>query len=98
VNFECATFFDWSNTESNSLHWATFYTNCEHEVLEVKTGHRITVTNNFYVSEHVGGVIPQFSTTNAALSPLYDGAKEMLEQPDFMKEGRNVLSKADLRS
>jgi hypothetical protein len=27
-----STFFDWSNTESNALQWAGFYSDCEHEV------------------------------------------------------------------
>jgi hypothetical protein len=56
-------------------------------VLEVKSGHHITITYNLYVTEHIGGVIQRFPTADAALSPLYEGAKQMLEQPGFMKDG-----------
>ncbi|KAI9774057.1 MAG: hypothetical protein M1840_005150 [Geoglossum simile] len=38
------TIHDWSNTEASEISWAAFYSDCEHEVLEVKTGHRITLT------------------------------------------------------
>lgn len=30
------------------VQWAAFYSNCEHEVLEVESGHRITLTYNLY--------------------------------------------------
>ena len=83
-----STFFDWSNTNSNALQWAAFYSDCEHEVLEVRSGHRITITYNLYVTEQIGGVLQQFPTADAALSPLYEGAKQMLEQPGFMKDGK----------
>ncbi|KAF7943702.1 uncharacterized protein EAE97_005772 [Botrytis byssoidea] len=33
------TFFDWGN-KSDSIQWAAFYSDCEHEVLEVTSGHR----------------------------------------------------------
>jgi hypothetical protein len=86
-----STSFDWSN-DSNTVQWAAFYSDCEHEVLEVKSGHRITLTYNLYVTEHIGGVIQCFPTADAALSPLYEGAKQMLEQPGFMKNGKATMS------
>jgi hypothetical protein len=54
----------------------------------VKTSHRIPITYNLYVTEHIGGVIQRFPTADAALSPLYEGAKQTLEQPSFMKDGK----------
>ena len=58
----------------------------------MKTGHRIIITYNLYVTEHIGGVIQRFPTADAALSPLYEGAKQILEQPGFMKNGKILTS------
>ncbi|KAE8442380.1 hypothetical protein EG329_003396 [Mollisiaceae sp. DMI_Dod_QoI] len=82
-----STFFDWSNTDSKDIQWAAFYSDCEHEVLEVKSGHRITLTYNLYVTEQVGGVLQRNPTADPSLFPLYEGAKQMLSQPNFMQEG-----------
>ncbi|KAK6858062.1 hypothetical protein PG995_005761 [Apiospora arundinis] len=37
-----------SKPDSQAIHWAAFYSDCEHEVLEVTSGHRITLTYNLY--------------------------------------------------
>lgn len=87
-----STFFDWSNTKSNAIHWAAFYSDCEHEVLAVKTGHRVTITYNLYVTEQIGGIIQLYPTADAALFPLYEGAKQVLGQPGFMKDGKPTAS------
>ena len=79
--------FDWSNLGEAAIKWAAFYSDCEHEVLEVKSGHRITLTYNLYISENVGGILQRYPTVDPTLYPLYEGAKQMLEQPGFMKEG-----------
>ena len=34
--------FDWASLKPNSIQWAAFYGDCEHEVLEVTSGHRVT--------------------------------------------------------
>ncbi|MCJ1353793.1 MAG: hypothetical protein MMC33_003780, partial [Icmadophila ericetorum] len=55
------TLWDWSSDESiedcNTIHWAAIFSYYEHEVLEVKKGHRITVTYNLYVHERIGTVM-----------------------------------------
>jgi len=38
---------DWSKNDS-CVSWAAFYSDVEHEVLEVANGHRITLTYNLY--------------------------------------------------
>lgn len=54
--------FDWGNDEPTSIKWAAFYSDCEHEVLEVQSGHRVTLTYNLYVSEQVGGIFQLYPT------------------------------------
>jgi hypothetical protein len=78
--------FDWGDSEA--INWAAFYSDCEHEVIQVTKGHRITLTYNLYVSEHRGAVLTKFSIVNPSLYPLYDKVKAILSQPGFMKEGQ----------
>ena len=42
------TICDWSAEKGEAIKWAAFYSDCEHEVLEVISGHRITLTYNLY--------------------------------------------------
>ena len=42
------TVCDWSAEKGDAVQWAAFYSDCEHEVLEVVSGHRITLTYNLY--------------------------------------------------
>lgn len=81
------TVFDWSNSDAKAIKWSAFYSDCKHEVLQVDSGHRITLTYNLYVSEHIGGVLQRYPTVDPSMYPLYEGAKQMLEQPGFMTEG-----------
>ena len=83
-----STFFDWSNTNSTSIQWAAFYSDCEHEVLPVQTGHRITLTYNLYITENVGSVLRLYPTADPSFSPLYESAQRIVEQPGFMKDGK----------
>jgi hypothetical protein len=45
------------------------------------------LTYNLYVSKHVGSVIEHFPGIHLAQNPLYDMAKALLLDPEFMKEG-----------
>ncbi|TGO13033.1 hypothetical protein BTUL_0078g00420 [Botrytis tulipae] len=80
------TFFDWGN-KSDSIQWAAFYSDCEHEVLEVTSGHRVTLTYNLYISQKIGIPLQKNLVADPTLSPLYEVARNVLVQPDFMKRG-----------
>ncbi|KAF2672090.1 hypothetical protein BT63DRAFT_452584 [Microthyrium microscopicum] len=41
-----ATTFDWGSLPTDSIQWAAFYSDCEHEVLEVNSGHRVWIGVN----------------------------------------------------
>ncbi|KAH0533790.1 hypothetical protein FGG08_007556 [Glutinoglossum americanum] len=81
------TIYDWSNTGTNEIAWAAFYSDCEHEVFEVKSGHRITLTYNLYVSQRVGGTIERLPAVDPAKYAVYQMAEDLLMDPEFMKEG-----------
>lgn len=80
--------FDWSGDNANEIKWAAFYSDCEHEVLEVKSGHRITLTYNLYVSTRVGGILQKRPTASPGLYPLYEDVKASLNEPEFMPKGK----------
>ena len=57
--------FDWATSAAerkvqSTVDWAAFYSDCEHEVLEVSKGHRVTLTYNLYVTRKPS--IPQLLT------------------------------------
>lgn len=79
--------FPWGNKGSKKedvLHWAAFYGDCEHEVLEVTKGHRVTLTYNlYYTSTGVARPIADPHTL-----PLYNVIGDMLKEDKFMKKGK----------
>lgn len=84
------TFFDWGD-DSGSIQWAAFYSDCEHGVLEVTSGHRVTLTYNLYISQQVGVPLQQYPVADPTLSPLHEAARKILDQPGFMKKGMYII-------
>lgn len=77
------TIFDWSGEKNrNTIQWAAFYSDCEHEVLEVTSGHRVTLTYNLYNTcwANTAWVDPE-------QVELYRSLKCVVEQPAFFKNG-----------
>lgn len=79
--------FAWGGSNPQDIQWAAFYGDCEHEVLEVTKGHRVTLTYNLYYSS-IGRLAQPVSTTHHL--PLYHVVREMLQESAFMKNGNNV--------
>lgn len=67
--------FDWSMPKVSrpEIQWAAFYSDCEHEVKEVTSGHRITLTYNLYMTRD----------TSAAASQARDGLMEPTQLPPY---------------
>ena len=72
--------FDWSST--TTAQWSAFYSDVEHKVLPVISGHRITLTYNLY---HTKPAL--LSSLNITTNPLYCELKAALQNPHFMREG-----------
>lgn len=71
-----------------NIRWVAFYSDCEHEVLPVTAGHRITLTYQLYVSECIGGLVqPQLQIPDSKFYPMYRCIKDMLASPMIMKNG-----------
>lgn len=87
----CEVVFDWAaELEKNpsKVQWAAFFSDCEHEVLEVTGGHRLTMTYNLYwtpqgpslMAAHLDALEPQSLHFFSAL-------RELLECPDVLEKG-----------
>ncbi|KAF1988018.1 hypothetical protein K402DRAFT_462390 [Aulographum hederae CBS 113979] len=81
--------FDWSSDKSEApdIKWAAFYSDCEHEVEEVVSGHRITLTYNLFVERGPGLQAGHSGALDAKQLPLYQIISQMLHQQDFMPKG-----------
>ena len=75
--------FDWSS--STATHWAAFYSDVEHEVLPVTSGHRITLTYNLYHTSPATNLVP--TLLNVVTNPLYQELIAALQNPFFMRQG-----------
>ena len=76
--------FTWGQAHSRSIHWAAFYGDCQHEVLEVTSGHRITLTYNLYYSSI--GPLARPVADHRQL-PLYSIVGDTLQEAHFMPKG-----------
>ncbi|KAI4236368.1 MAG: hypothetical protein LQ349_002597 [Xanthoria aureola] len=76
--------FAWASRDPKSIQWAAFYGDCEHEVLEVTAGHRVTLTYNLYYTPIGNLALPVSDPTKL---PLYDTVAQILREPNFMRKG-----------
>ncbi|KAH6618222.1 hypothetical protein B0J18DRAFT_436860 [Chaetomium sp. MPI-SDFR-AT-0129] len=83
--------FDWSNAKGDGkppvVGWAAFYSDCEHEVLEVTDGHRLTLTYNLFCvrgNGQLGGNCPWLDPVKL---PLYQTIKALVQDPDAWEQG-----------
>ncbi|KAL4799468.1 hypothetical protein BDV19DRAFT_400733 [Aspergillus venezuelensis] len=80
--------FDWAEKSEDTIQWAAFYSDCEHEIETITGGDRVTLTYNLYVTEPVGGVIPSpTSIVEPKSLPVYAWMRNLLMQEEFMKDG-----------
>ena len=90
------TTFNWS-TDSSNIQWAAFYSDCEHEVPQVTSGHRITLTYNLFLRRGLGEMAGSVSTLNIAQLPVYKEVKAALANSQFFPEGLYLLPGEDFR-
>lgn len=87
--------FDWSANQNNFDHhrirWAAFYSDCEHEVLEVTRGHRLTLTYNLYAVRGAGRLTGVSPTLNPVYLPLFQTLKKIQSQDPFGGQGEMQL-------
>jgi hypothetical protein len=96
-----STAFDWTTDSDKSVapavHWAAFYSDCEHEVLEVTDGYRITLTYNLYHAPGVGDLAGNSVPVDMRSLPLFKHVRAALNEHGFMTNGK-PLSKTSSMS
>ena len=76
--------FDWSSSPEDPLNvvcWAAFFSDVEHEILPVTSGHHLTLTYNLYFVKEGGKI----STSSAGW--FHSALKEVLHLPQFLPDG-----------
>lgn len=77
--------FDWSRDSKTCTQWGAFFSDVEHEVLPVGSGHRITLTYNlYYLEQHKS---PTISSIDVTYDPFYKELQAALHNPHFMRKG-----------
>ncbi|KAI7788131.1 2og-fe oxygenase family protein [Diaporthe eres] len=81
--------FDWSMPETArpEIQWAALYSDCEHEVMEVTSGHRITLTYNLYASSITGSQQVGNDLMDPTQLQFYDILHSLFLQENFMPDG-----------
>ncbi|KAJ5381350.1 Oxoglutarate/iron-dependent dioxygenase [Penicillium cataractarum] len=80
--------FGWEHQSADTIQWAAFYSDCEHEITMVNQGERITLTYNLYaVTELLDKADRVSAIIDPKSFPLYRDFKNLLEMPGFMKTG-----------
>ncbi|KAF2166753.1 hypothetical protein M409DRAFT_54543 [Zasmidium cellare ATCC 36951] len=81
--------FDWSqsSTDPPIIQWAAFHSDCEHEVLEVASGHLITLTYDLFSQITTGHLAGQKSVLDPTRLPLYKTLSTALDSPSFLPRG-----------
>ncbi|KAJ5083628.1 hypothetical protein N7456_013055 [Penicillium angulare] len=78
--------FDWQVQSADTIQWAAFYSDCEHEIKTITQGERVTLTYNLYIADALSGAsIP--SSIDPNVFPLHGELKTILSMPGFMKSG-----------
>jgi phospholipase C len=84
--------FDWGidvkGVSSSAIQWAAFYSDCEHKVLEVTEGYRITLTYNLYHVPGIGDLAGNSPTLDSKSLPLFHNVHQALKRNDFMYLGK----------
>ncbi|KAH7028084.1 uncharacterized protein B0I36DRAFT_328580 [Microdochium trichocladiopsis] len=82
--------FDWSDN-TTAIKWAAFYSDCEHEIMNVTEGFRVTLTYNLYVRDQPsdrGGFMEQgLAPVEVRSLPLYQVVRSAAANPEYMKTG-----------
>jgi hypothetical protein len=83
--------FDWSTARDDpnhaSIRWAAFYSSCEREILEVTSGHHITLTYNLYTVRGNGSLAGHCPNLEPSSLPLYRKVRDVLNTDGFMAKG-----------
>ena len=77
--------YNWSSQNPKKIKWAAFFSDCEHEVGELTSGHRVTLTYNLYTAS--ASLPKPMKSIEVESLPLYWEVKAALQNKQFLTEG-----------
>jgi hypothetical protein len=79
--------FDWSKNP-DSVQWAAFFSDCEHEVLQVSEGHRVTLTYNLHWTDHGPSLMAtHLGALDQSSLHFYAALEKLVKCPSFLPNG-----------
>lgn len=87
--------YDWSTRRDEddhaSIRWAAFYSDCEHEILEVTSGHRLTLTYNLYAVRGMDRLTGISKSLDPTLLPLYQAVEAAMVAENRHFDGKGEI-------
>ncbi|KAF5672554.1 hypothetical protein FHETE_3688 [Fusarium heterosporum] len=80
--------FDWAPRSTDTVQWAAFFSDCEHEVLQVTEGHRLTLTYNlFWTSYGPASMSDHLQALDQESLPFFAALEKLLANKEFLQKG-----------
>ncbi|KAK8845327.1 hypothetical protein IAR55_006040 [Kwoniella newhampshirensis] len=83
------TTFDWANQVKDSIAWGFLFSDCEHEVLPVKSGIRITIAYDIYISRELS-MKKDKTILDTRLEPMRRCLRTLIDDVSFLPEGGSL--------
>jgi hypothetical protein len=80
--------FDWSGENPEIIEWAAFFSDCEHEVADLTSGHRVTLTYNLFATK--AAMPSPMRSVEIESFPLYWEVKSALSNKHFLAKGGTI--------
>ncbi|UPK97681.1 hypothetical protein LCI18_008616 [Fusarium solani-melongenae] len=80
--------FDWGPKTADTIQWGAFFSDCEHEVLQVTEGHRMTLTYNlFWTSYGPASMADNLKALNQESLHFYSALQKLFDYEHFLTDG-----------
>lgn len=84
--------FNWASDKASTLQWAAFFSDCEHEVLEVTKSHRLTLTYNLYWTSYgPASMADRLNVLEPESFHFFSALQRLLDRPEFFSKGELVI-------
>ncbi|KAK3370022.1 hypothetical protein B0H63DRAFT_421762 [Podospora didyma] len=81
-------FFNWATETPTTIEWAAFFSDCEHEVYEVTSGHRLMLTYNLYwANPGPTNMADDLDAINPSSIYFFDALHDLINCPQFLPTG-----------
>ncbi|RSM00093.1 hypothetical protein CEP52_009324 [Fusarium oligoseptatum] len=80
--------FDWGPKSADTIQWGAFFSDCEHEVLQVTEGHRMTLTYNlFWTTYGPASMSDNLKALDQESLHFYSALQKLFDCEHFLSDG-----------